>query len=199
MSNVLLLKSSILADNSQSNKIADYFIQQWQEKNPEDTVTVRDLVNEPIPAIDGEILAAFGPSDTKTEQQQAHLDLSNSLIEEIKAHDVIVIAAPMYNFTIPSHLKHYFDFIARSGHTFKYTEQGSVGLLENKRAFVLTSRGGIYKDTPADTMVPYMTLFLNFLGIKDIEFIFAEGTALGNDSVEKAHQQAQQHINGLII
>ncbi|HDN2510870.1 TPA: FMN-dependent NADH-azoreductase [Providencia rettgeri] len=199
MSNVLLLKSSILADNSQSNKIADYFIQQWQEKNPEDTVTVRDLVNEPIPAIDGEILAAFGPSDTKTEQQQAHLDLSNSLIEEIKAHDVIVIAAPMYNFTIPSHLKHYFDFIARSGHTFKYTEQGSVGLLENKRAFVLTSRGGIYKDTPADTMVPYMTLFLNFLGIKDIEFVFAEGTALGNDSVEKAHQQAQQHINGLIV
>ncbi|WP_272680911.1 FMN-dependent NADH-azoreductase [Providencia sp. PROV129] len=199
MSNVLLLKSSILADNSQSNKIADYFIQQWQEKNPEDTVTVRDLVNEPIPAIDGEILAAFGPSDTKTEQQQAHLDLSNSLIEEIKAHDVIVIAAPMYNFTIPSHLKHYFDFIARAGHTFKYTEQGSVGLLENKRAFVLTSRGGIYKDTPADTMVPYMTLFLNFLGIKDIEFVFAEGTALGNDSVEKAHQQAQQHINGLIV
>ncbi|HGV3501359.1 FMN-dependent NADH-azoreductase [Providencia sp. SKLX074055] len=199
MSNVLLLKSSILADNSQSNKIADYFIQQWQEKNPEDTVTVRDLVNEPIPAIDGEILAAFGPSDTKTEQQQAHLDLSNSLIEEIKAHDVIVIAAPMYNFTIPSHLKHYFDFIARSGHTFKYTEQGSVGLLENKRAFVLTSRGGIYKDTPADTMVPYMTLFLNFLGIKDIEFVFAEGTALGNGSVEKAHQQAQQHINSLIV
>jgi FMN-dependent NADH-azoreductase len=195
MSNVLLLKSSILADYSQSNKMADYFIQQWQEKNPEDIVTVRDLVNEPIPAIDGEILAAFGPSDTKTEQQQAHLDLSNTLIDEIKAHDVIVIAAPMYNFTIPSHLKHYFDFIARSGHTFKYTEQGSVGLLENKRAFVLTSRGGIYKDTPADTMVPYMTLFLNFLGIKDVEFIFAEGTALGTDSVEKAHQHAQQHIN----
>lgn len=199
MSNVLLLKSSILADYSQSNKMADYFIQQWQEKNPEDTVTVRDLVNEPIPAINGEILAAFGPSDTKTEQQQAHLDLSNTLIDEIKAHDVIVIAAPMYNFTIPSHLKHYFDFIARSGHTFKYTEQGSVGLLENKRAFVLTSRGGIYKDTPADTMVPYMTLFLNFLGIKDVEFIFAEGTALGTDSVEKAHQHAQQHINDLVI
>lgn len=198
MSNVLLLKSSILADYSQSNKMADYFIQQWQEKNPEDAVTVRDLVNEPIPAIDGEILAAFGPSDTKTEQQQAHLDLSNTLIEEIKAHDVIVIAAPMYNFTISSHLKHYFDFIARSGHTFKYTEQGSVGLLENKRAFVLTSRGGIYKDTPADTMVPYMTLFLNFLGIKDVEFIFAEGTALGTDSVEKAHEQAQLHIDNLV-
>lgn len=199
MSNVLLLKSSILAGYSQSNKMADYFIQQWQEKNPESTVTVRDLVNEPIPAIDGEILAAFGSSDTKTEQQQAHLDLSNRLIEEIKAHDVIVIAAPMYNFTISSHLKHYFDFIARSGHTFKYTEQGSVGLLENKCAFVLTSRGGIYKGTPADTMVPYMTLFLNFLGIKDVEFIFAEGTALGTDSVEKAHQHAQQHINDLVI
>lgn len=127
------------------------------------------------------------------------MNLSNTLIEEIKAHNVIVIAAPMYNFTISSHLKHYFDFIARSGHTFKYTEQGSVGLLENKRAFVLTSRGGIYKDTPTDTMVPYMTLFLNFIGIKDVEFIFAEGTALGTDSVEKAHRHAQQHINDLVV
>lgn len=198
MSKILLLKSSILADYSQSNKMADYFIQQWQEKKPADSVTVRDLVNEPIPAIDGEILAAFGPGDTKTEQQQAHLDLSNTLIEEIKEHDVIVIAAPMYNFTIPSQLKHYFDFIARSGHTFKYTEQGSVGLLKNKRAYVLTSRGGIYKGTPADTMVPYLSLFLNFIGITDIEFIFAEGTALGTDSVSKAHQQAQSHIDSVI-
>lgn len=198
MSKILLLKSSILADYSQSNKMADYFIQQWQEKYPADAVTVRDLVNQPVPAIDSEILAAFGPSDTKTEQQQAHLDLSNALIEEIKAHDTIVIAAPMYNFTISSYLKHYFDFIARSGHTFKYTEQGSVGLLKDKRAYVLTSRGGIYKDTPADTMVPYLTLFLNFIGISDIEFIFAEGTALGPDSVLQAHQQAQEHINNII-
>lgn len=113
MSKILLLKSSILADYSQSNKMADYFIQQWQEKYPADAVTVRDLVNQPVPAIDSEILAAFTSSDTKTEQQQAHLDLSNALIEEIKAHDTIVIAAPMYNFTISSHLKHYFDFIAR--------------------------------------------------------------------------------------
>ncbi|EMT6574467.1 TPA: FMN-dependent NADH-azoreductase [Providencia rettgeri] len=198
MSKVLLLKSSILADYSQSNKMADYFIQQWQEKHSADTVTVRDLVKEPIPAIDGEILAAFGPSDTKTEQQQAHLDLSNTLIDEIKAHDVIVIAAPMYNFTISSHLKHYFDFIARSGHTFKYTEQGSVGLLKDKRAYVLTSRGGIYKGTPTDTMVPYLTLFLDFIGITDVEFVFAEGTSLGQESVERAHQQAQSHINTII-
>ncbi|SUC46927.1 FMN-dependent NADH-azoreductase [Providencia stuartii] len=81
----------------------------------------------------------------------------------------------MYNLNIPSHLKNYFDFIARAGETFKYTEQGSVGLLENKRAFVLTSRGGIYKDTASDIIVPFLKLFLNFIGITDIEFIFAGG------------------------
>lgn len=198
MSKVLLLKSSILADYSHSNKMADYFVQQWKEKNPTDEFLVRDLVKQPIPAIDGEILAAFAPTDTKTAQQQAFLDLSNQLIDEIKQSDVLVITAPMYNFSVPSQLKHYFDFIARSGHTFKYTEQGSVGLLNNKRAYVLTSRGGIYKDTPTDIMVPYITLFLNFIGITDIEFIFAEGTALGAESVENAHSQARDHMNTLI-
>ncbi|CAG9415921.1 FMN-dependent NADH-azoreductase [Providencia alcalifaciens] len=198
MSKVLLLKSSILADYSHSNKMADYFVQQWKEKNPTDEFLVRDLVKQPIPAINGEILAAFAPTDTKTAQQQALLDLSNQLIDEIKQSDVLVITAPMYNFSVPSQLKHYFDFIARSGHTFKYTEQGSVGLLNNKRAYVLTSRGGIYKDTPTDIMVPYITLFLNFIGITDIEFIFAEGTALGAESVENAHSQARDHMNTLI-
>lgn len=198
MSKVLLLKSSILADYSHSNKMADYFIEQWQEKKSADSITVRDLVSNPIPAIDGEILAAFAAGSSKTQQQQAHLALSNQLIDELKQHDVIVITAPMYNFTIPSQLKNYFDFIARSGETFKYTEQGPVGLLENKRAFVLTSRGGIHKDTPIDTMVPYLTLFLNFVGIKNIEFIFAEGTALGAESVEKAQLLARQSIDKAI-
>ncbi|MEQ4619929.1 FMN-dependent NADH-azoreductase [Providencia vermicola] len=198
MNKVLLLKSSILADYSHSNKMADYFIEQWQGKNPADSITVRDLVSNPIPAMDAEILAAFSPGDSKTAQQEAHLALSNQLINEIKQHDVVVITAPMYNFTVPSHLKNYFDFIARSGETFKYTEQGSVGLLENKRAIVLTSRGGIYKDTPSDIMVPFLTLFLNFIGIQDIEFIFAEGTALGAESAEKAQQQARQCIDKVI-
>ena len=198
MSKLLLLKSSILADYSQSNKMAEYFIQQWQEKNPIDELTVRDLVNDPIPALDGEILTAFTSADTKTEQQQAHLDLSNQLINELNDSDVIIIAAPMYNFTISSHLKHYFDFIARSGMTFKYTQQGSVGLLENKKAYVLTSRGGIYKDTPTDTMVPYLTLFLNFIGITDIEFIFAEGIALSPELAEQAHLKAKEHIDNLV-
>lgn len=104
----------------------------------------------------------------------------------------------MYNFTIPTHLKNYFDFIARAGHTFKYTEKGSVGLLENKRAFVLTSRGGIHKNTPSDVIVPFMTLFLNFIGINDIEFVFAEGTALGADSAKKAQSHARQCIEAVV-
>ncbi|EKT62709.1 azoreductase [Providencia burhodogranariea DSM 19968] len=134
-------------------------------KKPADSITVHDLVNNLIPAIDAKILAAFAPGSSKTQQQEAYLALSNQLINELKQHDVIVITSPMCDFSLPSQLKNDFDFIARSGETFKYTEQGPVGLIENKRAFVLTSRGGIHKDTPIDTMVPYSTLFLNFVGI----------------------------------
>lgn len=167
-------------------------------KKPADSITVRDLVSNPIPAIDAEILAAFALGGSKTQQQEAYLALSNQLINELRHHDVIVITAPMYNFTISTQLKNYFDFIARSGETFKYTEQGPVGLLENKRAFVLTSRGGFRKDTPIDTMVPYLTLFLNFVGINNIEFIFAEGTALGTEFAEKAQLLARQSIDTAI-
>lgn len=147
MSKVLVLKSSILAGYSQSGQLSDYFVEQWQEKH----LAMRSpcVTRPPIRSVlDGELVGALRPSDAPlTPRQQEALALSDELIAELKGNDVIVIAAPMYNFNIPTQLKNYFDTVARAGVTFRYTEKGPEGLVTGKRAVVVTSRGGIHKDT----------------------------------------------------
>ncbi|MDA5544375.1 MULTISPECIES: FMN-dependent NADH-azoreductase [Yersinia] len=193
MSKVLVLKSSILATYSQSNQLADFFVEQWKAAHAGDDITVRDLAAQPIPVLDGELVGAMRPSDAAlTPRQQEALALSDELIAELQANDVIVIAAPMYNFNIPTQLKNYFDLIARAGVTFRYTEKGPEGLVTGKRAIILTSRGGIHKDTPTDLVVPYLRLFLGFIGITDVEFVFAEGIAYGPEVATKAQADAKQ-------
>ncbi|ATO33490.1 FMN-dependent NADH-azoreductase [Dickeya dianthicola] len=198
MSKVLVLKSSILADFSQSNQMADHFTASWQAAHPGDTITVRDLAAKPVPVLDGELVGALRPSDKPlTPRQQDALALSDELIAELQAHDVIVLAAPMYNFNIPTQLKNYFDFIARAGVTFRYTEQGPEGLVKGKRALVLTSRGGIHKGAPSDLLTPYLRLFLAFIGISDVEFVFAEGFGYGPDVAQKALAGAKDELSQL--
>lgn len=198
MSKVLVLKSSILANFSQSNQLADYFNTQWRSAHPGDSITVRDLAAQPVPVLDGELVGALRPSDAPlTLRQQEALKLSDELIAELQANDIIVLAAPMYNFNIPTQLKNYFDLIARAGVTFRYTEQGPEGLVKGKRAIVLTSRGGIHKDTPTDLLEPYVRLFLGFIGITDVEFVFAEGIAYGPDVAAKAVDAAKAQLSQL--
>ncbi len=200
MSKILILKSSILATFSQSNQLADYFAGQWQAAHAGDQITVRDLAEQPVPVLDGELVGALRPADaTLTPRQQEALDLSDELIAELQAHDVIVFAIPMYNFSIPTQLKNYFDLIARAGVTFRYSEQGPEGLVLNKRALVLTSRGGIHKDTPSDLIAPYLKLFLGFLGITDVSFVYAEGIAYGPEVSGKAHDDAKAAIDSYIV
>ncbi|MDC9615082.1 FMN-dependent NADH-azoreductase [Xenorhabdus khoisanae] len=192
MSKALILKSSILDQYSQSNKMVDYFIEKWSSNNPENKVTIRDLAKHPIPMLDNELVGALCTNNIDlTYRQKEALNLSNSLISELKNHNVVVIAVPMYNFNIPTQLKNYFDLIIRSGVTFRYTESGSQGLIEGKKAIVLTARGGIYKDSPSDLLTPYMNLILNFIGISDVEFIFAEGLSLGNESAMQSQNNAR--------
>ena len=193
MSKVLVLKSSILATYSQSNQLADFFVEQWQAAHAGDEITVRDLAAQPVPVLDGELVGALRPSDAAlTPRQQEALALSDELIAELQANDVIVMAAPMYNFNIPTQLKNYFDLIARAGVTFRHTEKGPEGLVTGKRAIILTSRGGIHKDTPTDLVVPYLRLFLGFIGITDVEFVFAEGIAYGPEVATKAQADAKE-------
>ncbi|WP_340617994.1 FMN-dependent NADH-azoreductase [Xenorhabdus entomophaga] len=195
MSKALILKSSILDQSSQSNKMVDYFIEKWSNNNQENKVTIRDLAKHPIPVLDNELVGALCTNNIDlTDRQKEALNLSNSLISELKSHDVVVIAVPMYNFSIPTQLKNYFDLIIRSGVTFRYTESGSQGLIEGKKAIVLTARGGIYKDSPSDLLTPYMNLILNFIGITDVEFIFAEGLSLGNESA----MQSQNNVRNIM-
>ncbi|AIU88696.1 FMN-dependent NADH-azoreductase [Pectobacterium odoriferum] len=199
MSKVLVLKSSILAGYSQSNQLADHFTAEWQSAHPNDSITVRDLAAQPIPVLDGELVGALRPSDAAlTPRQQEALKLSDDLIAELQAHDVIVIAAPMYNFNIPTQLKNYFDLVARAGVTFRYTEQGPEGLVKGKRAIVLTSRGGIHKGTPTDLLEPYLRVFLGFLGLTDLEFVFAEGYGYGPDVAQKATETAKTQLSQLV-
>ena len=197
MSNVLVLKSSIPATYSQSNQLADFFVEQWSNAHSGDTITVRDLAAQPIPVLDGELVGALRPSDAPlTPRQQEALALSDELIAELQANDVIVIAAPMYNFNIPTQLKNYFDLVARAGVTFRYTENGPEGPVKNKRAVILTSRGGIHKGTPTDPVEPYLRLFSGFIGITDVEFVFAEGIAYGPEVATKAGRRQGSPVSG---
>lgn len=197
MSKVLVLKSSILAGYSQSSQLADFYVEEAKAKG--DQVTVRDLAADPIPVLDGELVGALRPSDAPlSPRQQEALDLSNALIDELQAHDVVVIAAPMYNFNIPTQLKNYFDLVARAGVTFRYTEAGPEGLVKGKRAVILSSRGGIHKDTPSDLLTPYVKLFLGFIGITDVSFVFAEGIAYGPEVATKATDEAKSAIKQIV-
>ncbi|HCG5578743.1 FMN-dependent NADH-azoreductase [Vibrio parahaemolyticus] len=190
MSRVLALKSSILGDYSQSNKLVEDFIKNVDQ----DKLTVRDLAANPLPVLDFAVATALRATEDLSQEQQAVVDLSDTLIEEVKAADTLVIAAPMYNFTIPTQLKNWIDLIARAGVTFKYTENGVQGLIEGKKAIVVTTRGGIHKDSPTDNVTPYLRTVLGFVGITDVEFVYAEALNMGEDAASKGISEAQTQL-----
>ncbi|AXT70830.1 FMN-dependent NADH-azoreductase [Vibrio sp. dhg] len=190
MSRVLALKSSILGDNSQSNKLVEEFIKNVAQ----DKLTVRDLAANPLPVLDLTVATALRSTGDLSQEQQQVVELSDSLIEEMKAADTLVIAAPMYNFTIPTQLKNWIDLIARAGVTFKYTENGVQGLFENKKAIVVTTRGGIHKNAPTDNITPYLRTVLGFVGIADVEFVYAEALNMGEDAAAKGITEAQSQL-----
>ncbi|EJG0411150.1 FMN-dependent NADH-azoreductase [Vibrio parahaemolyticus] len=190
MSRVLALKSSILGDYSQSNKLVEDFIKNVDQ----DKLTVRDLAANPLPVLDFAVATALRATEDLSQEQQAVVDLSDTLIEEVKAADTLAIAAPMYNFTIPTQLKNWIDLIARAGVTFKYTENGVQGLIEGKKAIVVTTRGGIHKDSPTDNVTPYLRTVLGFVGITDVEFVYAEALNMGEDAASKGISDAQSQL-----
>ncbi|CAI2314748.1 TPA: FMN-dependent NADH-azoreductase [Vibrio parahaemolyticus] len=190
MSRVLALKSSILGDYSQSNKLVEDFIKNVDQ----DKLTVRDLAANPLPVLDFAVATALRATEDLSQEQQEVVDLSDTLIEEVKAADTLVIAAPMYNFTIPTQLKNWIDLIARAGVTFKYTENGVQGLIEGKKAIVVTTRGGIHKDSPTDNVTPYLRTVLGFVGITDVEFVYAEALNMGEDAASKGISEAQSQL-----
>ena len=137
------------------------------------------------------------PQERTAEQRKA-VAYSDALIAELKAADVIVLGLPLYNFGLPSTLKAYFDQVGRAGSTFRYTAEGPVGLLTGKKAYVFAARGGLYKGTPSDTQTPYVRAFLAFLGITDVEFVYAEGLAISEASKSAGIASAHAEIAKLV-
>src|SRR5207302_9411832 len=132
--------------------------------DPDATLTVRDLTAQPHPELDEATLQAlFTPAAERSPEQNARVALDDALIAELKAADVVVLGVPMYNFGVPAQLKNWIDAISRAGVTFRYTEKGPEGLLKNKKVYVALTRGGKYRNTPADTQVPYLKTVFTFL------------------------------------
>jgi FMN-dependent NADH-azoreductase len=195
MTTILRLSSSVFSGAGNSSQLADTFIENLRHSHPDSHVIERDLVQAPLPHLDGtRVGALFSAPENRTAEQQAVIDESDALIAELKSADIVVLGLPMYNFGIPSQLKAYFDHLARAGVTFRYTATGPVGLLEDRKVYVLATRGGYYQGTPADSQTPYVTAFLNFIGLRDIEFIYAEGLNINADIKAKALAQATAEI-----
>jgi FMN-dependent NADH-azoreductase len=198
MKTLLQLNTSIFSDGGQSSRLAERFVSAWRESNPDGTVVVRDLAKDPVPHIDAGRFAAFlAKPGERTPEQGRVVEYSDALIEELERADVIVLGLPMYNFGVPSTLKAYFDHVARAGVTFRYTETGPVGLLTGKKVYVFAARGGLYAGTPRDTQTQYVRDFLAFLGMDDVEFVYAEGLAVGEASKQEGIGRAHARIDRL--
>ena len=201
--NILQINSSArrLQDDqgSFSTRLANELTAGLRTAQPAATVTVRDFATHPLPVLDEAGLGAlFTPADARTAEQAARVALNDQLIAELLAADVLVIAAPMINFSISAQLKNWIDAIARAGVTFKYGEAGPVGLVTGKKVYVVTSRGGIHRDQPRDQVVSYLRTVLAFLGMTDVEFIYAEGLNMGPEAAEKGLNEARTQITELL-
>jgi FMN-dependent NADH-azoreductase len=197
MSTLLYVRTSLYGAQGASSQLAERFVAQWRQHNPGGHVITRDLAADPAPHLTAERFQAFNtrPED-RTPEQQAVVEYSDALIDELRAADTIVLAVPMYNFGVPSTLRTYFDHVARAGVTFRYTSTGPEGLLAGRRAYVFVTRGGVYGGEH-DTQAPYLRQFLRFIGIES-EFVFAQGLAMGDESRQKSLAHAHEQISGLI-
>ncbi len=198
MTTLLQINTSLFGERGNSSQLTRRFIKRWQAAHPEGRVVVRDLQGDPLPHLDAERIGAlFSKPEGRTPEQQAIVDISDALIAELKSADVVVIGLPLYNFGIPSTLKTWFDHIARAGVSFRYTAQGPVGLIGDRKVYVMAARGGFYQGTPADTQTPFVTNFFRLLGIKDIEFVYVEGLNVSAESKERAMRDAGTAVDRL--
>jgi FMN-dependent NADH-azoreductase len=196
--NILQINASARSAGANSTRLADAVTARLRAQHPDAVVQLRDLAAEPHPVLDEPALAAlFTPAEQRTPEQAARVALDDALIAQVQAVDVIVLGVPMYNFGVPVQLKTWIDAIARAGVTFRYTANGPEGLLKGKKVYVALARGGLYRDTPADSQVPYLKSVLAFLGMSDVEFIYAEGLAMGADAAASAFAEADRQLDQL--
>ncbi len=197
MSHLLVINSSAAGAASVSKQLIDETVARLRAADPALVVVERDLGANPVPHLTTDSTAAIRGAEPANDAQRAAKALSDSLVAELKAADTLIIGAPMYNFGIPSTLKSWFDHVLRAGVTFKYGENGPVGLLESKRAIVVESRGGLYSSGPTqalDSQEPHLRTMLGFIGIKDVTFVRAEKLGYGPEAREQAINDAKAEL-----
>ena len=195
---IFQLNTSARSVGANSTAVADLITARLLQKTPEPVLQLRDMASDPHPILDEPALnALFTPANQRSEAQHARLAQDDARLSAVQNSDTVVLGVPMYNFGIPVQLKSWFDAIAKAGVTFRYTDNGPIGLLSGKKVYVALARGGIYRDTPNDTQVPYLKMMLGFLGMTDVHYIYAEGFAMGPEAAAQAMQDAEQQIHEL--
>jgi FMN-dependent NADH-azoreductase len=194
---LLHIDSSILGDNSASRQLSRDVVEAWKAAEADVVVTYRDLAADAISHFSAQTLIAAGTSAELRDAAQKHeTDLSASTMAEFLAADAVVIAAPMYNFTIPTQLKAWIDRIAVADQTFRYTEAGPEGLCGGKKLVIVSTSGGLHAGQPSGVAhEEYLKVMFGFLGITDIEFVRAEGLAYGDEMRSKAISEAKLQIS----
>ena len=189
MNNILILDSAATGESSVSRRLTRAAAEALVARDPDAHIILRDVGSNPIPHLTAETVPAIRAGIVETEAAREALELSDALIAELKAADLIVIGAPMYNFGMPSTLKAWFDHVLRARVTFRYTGDGPEGLLTGRRAVVVETRAGVYSDGPAaamDSQEPHIRTLLGFMGIDDVTFVRAEKLAFGPEAAEAA-------------
>jgi FMN-dependent NADH-azoreductase len=200
--NILHIDSSPRGERSHSRELSKEFVSGWKAAHPEDAIAYRDLGHHPVPHVDEAwIAAAFSPPETHTPELTEALRISDELIDEFLAADRYVFGVPMYNFNIPSTFKAYIDQIVRANRTFAIDAQGLRGLVEGKKAVIITARGGDFSPTspaaPYDFQEPYLRAIFGFIGVTDIKFINANSLNEGDartQSLSEARAAIQDAI-----
>jgi FMN-dependent NADH-azoreductase len=195
---ILQLNTSARSVGANSTRLADAITARLKAKQPGAEVMLRDFARTPHPQLDESALTAlFTPPAQRTPAQSARVALDDELIAEVKSADILVLGVPMYNLNVPVQLKAWIDAIARAGETFRYTENGPQGLLTGKKVYLGLARGGKYRGTAADHQAPYLKVVFEFVGISDIEFIYAEGLAMGEEAAKNGFSAAEARMNEL--
>lgn len=202
MTTVLHISSSVRSTGSTSREMAAEFLSKWKTSRPGDIVVERNLATDPVPHLTEQMMGAFfTPAAQRSLEQAETVQSSDALVAELIGADVIVLGAPMYNFSISSALKAWIDHVTRVGMTFSYTETGPVGMVTGKKVYLFTARGGVYSEGPAQAMdfqETYLRAALGFIGLTDITFIRAEGLAMGESAVDAALSQSRRLIGELV-
>ena len=195
MAKILVLKSSIMGEGSQTNRLIDVMLEHRKDQGLQDDITIRNLAEMNLPVLDLEIFQALRGAENINQDIQQIVALSDELIAELKSADLLVIGAPMYNLNVPTQLKNWFDLVARARQTFRYTETYPQGLVEGVKAVVVSSRGGIHVGQETEAVTPYLKAVLGLMGIHEVDFIYAEGLdmqAYRSNALNLASQQAKE-------